>query len=398
MKLIFMKKNKTNIITYTLIFVVFIIIIFMIINKREMVNDYDAHERNSIEFKKTQIISTLSDQADKTKNLIWCPSFQIAWNELKSYIHEDIKLDVTNELIENLNKSADYKTLLPQDSYYVFSGIIKEQDLNKIYSDIFDKFNVSLKIPELLEAQNNSLLFLSYFFMKIKFYKEFNQNNQPLIFNYSNATCEINSFGILADDEFKYNDLRDKVKILYIKENAITKTFDEVIIDPDYDESNEVQLVLAMTEFKNNLNETANYVIDKLKIFRSKKDKENELPQIINNVCESYNHEFNSTDTLLIPNINFKITHDLTNIKNKVILNQSLNNTKINNAIQVINFNLNRKGVELSSTAFINVGCKGGHFEFDQPFLIMLKSRHSDVPYFVLWIANDELLSKYKKL
>lgn len=388
--------KKTKIVTYIFIISVFTIIMLMIMNKHEVNYDYNTHEVNSNEFKNTQVISTLFDNADKNKNIIWCPSFQIAWNELKNYVHEDIKLNISNPTIENLNNSINYKSLLPSNSYYVFNEIINSESINKINNDIYNKFQINLNIPGLKDIQNDSLLLFSFFAMKIKFHLEFNQNTVPLIFNYSNKTCEINSFGILSKDEYDYFDLRKQVKIIYIKGNTKLHTMDDFIVDPGYDESNEIQLILAMTEFKSNLNETVNYVIDKIQNFQSQKNINNE-PIQINNDSGIYNIKFHSSDTLLIPNVSFNIIHQFSDINNKVILNKIFNNQPIANAIQIINFNLNKKGAELTTSAYMSFGSRGGHYEFDQPFLIMLKSRHSNVPYFALWIANVELLSKFKK-
>ena len=39
---------------------------------------------------------------------------------------------------------------------------------------------------------------------------------------------------------------------------------------------------------------------------------------------------------------------------------------------------------------------KPRHFVFDRPFLVWLKQRDGDAPYFALWVENAELMEREK--
>lgn len=60
---------------------------------------------NASQTKRTTIAITPDAEIDTSNNVIYCASFQIAWNSLKDTLGEDVQLDVSNEVIDNLNES-----------------------------------------------------------------------------------------------------------------------------------------------------------------------------------------------------------------------------------------------------------------------------------------------------
>lgn len=65
-------------------------------------------------------------------------------------------------------------------------------------------------------------------------------------------------------------------------------------------------------------------------------------------------------------------------------------------AMQVIRFRLDRNGAELASQAKIHAKPAPTEFVFDQPFLLSIKKRGAQHPFFVMWVDNAELLVKRK--
>jgi len=67
-----------------------------------------------------------------------------------------------------------------------------------------------------------------------------------------------------------------------------------------------------------------------------------------------------------------------------------------NKAFQKIKFKLNERGAVLYSffggTALM--GLFPQHYIIDGPFFVYLKNKDSSLPYFMLYIANDEFLVK----
>lgn len=65
---------------------------------------------------------------------------------------------------------------------------------------------------------------------------------------------------------------------------------------------------------------------------------------------------------------------------------------QVKEAVQLIRFSLDERGATLQSESRIQVLCIGEskHLHFNRPFLIYLKEKSSDVPYFAMWIDSDE--------
>ena len=63
-------------------------------------------------------------------------------------------------------------------------------------------------------------------------------------------------------------------------------------------------------------------------------------------------------------------------------------------ATQRIKFKLDRCGAMLESEATVFVVASGRYFIFNRPFLVYMKKRDCDQPFFVMWVDNAELLNK----
>jgi hypothetical protein len=63
-------------------------------------------------------------------------------------------------------------------------------------------------------------------------------------------------------------------------------------------------------------------------------------------------------------------------------------------AKQSIKFKLDRCGAILESEADIAAASIPKMFIFDRPFLVYMKKRDCEQPFFVMWIDNAELLNK----
>jgi hypothetical protein len=111
-------------------------------------------------------------------------------------------------------------------------------------------------------------------------------------------------------------------------------------------------------------------------------------------------------DSLIVPDVLYKLTHHFKELEGKRLANPKWRALDyfIFEAMQMVDFSLNRTGVILKSEARIGAG--GGappprieqprHFYFDRPFLIYVKKRGPVYsPFFVMWVDNAELLEKF---
>ena len=78
----------------------------------------------------------------------------------------------------------------------------------------------------------------------------------------------------------------------------------------------------------------------------------------------------------------------------KLLQNKGWDGYWLDQALQMIEFRLDKSGASVSSES--DVVWKGipRLFHFTKPFLIIVKVRGQERPYFVMWVDNAELLCK----
>jgi hypothetical protein len=107
-------------------------------------------------------------------------------------------------------------------------------------------------------------------------------------------------------------------------------------------------------------------------------------------------------DRLRIPDVLCKLRHDYRELLGKNIGNAGFESMIICEAMQTIDFKLNRAGALLKSEARLGGRSARGvvemprEFYFDKPFLIYVKKRQPDAkPFFVMWVDNAELMTAF---
>src|SRR5262249_5349091 len=104
--------------------------------------------------------------------------------------------------------------------------------------------------------------------------------------------------------------------------------------------------------------------------------------------------------TLLVPNANWRVEHDYSDLEGNTFLNPGMQGRKLIKASQFVDFKMDRFGAAVESGMFF--GSDNGlkpdpdpsRYHFDQPFLIVMKKRDARNPFFVMWVDNAELLCK----
>jgi hypothetical protein len=132
---------------------------------------------------KTRVTSHMEVDIKTGENLLYCSTFQLAWNELKNAIvKEDIRLADEPQIVRFLNKSLSTKEDISDDAYVAMAGINKDGILSKINSTLRSKFkdqapevNVSFNYPE-------DILVYSFLFKNLKFENDFESLKEPVEF------------------------------------------------------------------------------------------------------------------------------------------------------------------------------------------------------------------------
>jgi hypothetical protein len=195
---------------------------------------------------------------------------------------------------------------------------------------------------------------------------------------------ELSSFGIRPEDAYAYRELRKQPKILFVALDENYKLA-ECIIDLDHT-SRSNQIVVALVDPKPTLAETMTSVQDMIDMAKEER-KEKKWKSVHDGLI--------SNDVLLVPDMVWRITHHFAELEGQEFANPELKGQRIDIAQQEIDFRLDRSGAELKSEAKVYRMPIPTHYVFDRPFLLYMKKRGADMPYFVMWVENAELLTKW---
>lgn len=326
----------------------------------------------------TVVVPTLDTAMPLHNNVIWCSSFQFAWNELKDgIVKEPIHLASNQQVADLLNKAQQSKDDVSRDDCYARAGFVRDNIIGTIQSEMAQQFPGE-PVPAFDDiTDDTAIIAYSFLTANVRFAIPYFENDKPLVFNDSrNQSTAITSFGIRKEDDYAYFKMRKQIKVLFFNHGSDFK-LTEFALDLCKNSSPN-QIILAVVEPKSTLMQTLSYVAN----------KEKEHPK------DKYFRRFGPNDSLLVPNIFFKITHTFAKLEGVKLTNIGYEDLFFEKAMQVIQFRLDRSGAELESQAKIAVSPIPKHFLYNRPFLIYMTKRGAKHPFFAMWVDNAELLER----
>ena len=304
---------------------------------------------------------TMDDKIEN--NTVWCGTFQLIWNDLKNnFAKQDIEFTPQLEVVKNLNKGQFNTSKISDNSYYKAQGIPTEKLKAEIEKGIKDKFNETSDILDGFDFDGNPDKYLLYAMLKKEF--KFNKQFEELENGQFGAYENVKYFGTKENNS---EELREQIQVLYYKSRdefavkLLTKQNDEIIIAKGID--------------KDTFNETYKEIQDKQNSYDGEK-------------------EFLKTDTLKIPNIDFKTEKEFKELENKPFKISDGNSYIIEKAIQTIQFELDKTGGKIKSEAGMGIAKTAlireepRDFSVDNTFTLFLKENYKDMPYFAAKIEN----------
>ncbi|MDO9026697.1 MAG: hypothetical protein Q7U87_02320, partial [bacterium] len=334
---------------------------------------------NSNKLRYTHITPHFNTDIDINTNLIYCATFQIAWNSLQdNFFKEPLLLTGNPWDAEQLNKQEVTSNDIDSNSYVAIADTFNKELIERINEELQQKFgdNAPRMVYESQNVSELAILSYCYLYKNLVFNKKFNKNNDPLSFYDSGKYLFIPSFGV--DNSGLHNnqaELAKQVDVLYYtNDDDFALSLKSISVNDE--------LILAKTKPTKNLASTITLINGKI-------DQSNITPM-------------KDREILMIPYIDYDVEHSFKQFLNKLFLNDGWTGCYIDEAKQKIRFNLNESGALLKSEAIIDIK-SGTHtiskkyreFVFNKPFLIMLRKKGSNLPYFAMWVGNTELLGKY---
>jgi len=318
----------------------------------------------------TVISSHMEQTITDGMNVVYCSTFQISWNELKGFLNGDVELLDGPEMVAYLNKSLSTKEDVSDEDYVAVAGFAEDNIGEEINSQLETKFDNPkfVDFQEYEEDGNQQIIAYAYLYKNLKFLEQFESLERPLDFYVGDDTFEVEAFGI-KDYSYKNSKMGEQVDIIDYN------NYDDFIIRLNT-ESSDDEIILAMVSPQNTLLETIEYVS--------------------NRVDNGSDESLMENDVLKIPKFAFNITYNYTDLLGCYLKNETFTTFYFDKAVQQIEFVLDEKGVILESEAIVTTTdsiVESRRLVFDQPFLLYMKEKGAQYPYFAMWIENTELMA-----
>ncbi len=311
---------------------------------------YNKYIKNNTNHNITMNPSYQSTLDENTINNLWVGTLDLAWKELEDKIGLN-KIELEGEMpriANDLNESTFSKEMLNPNDYKinvertVTNGYKIDATLNKElnFLESFDNFN------DYKWTFGNSDEAIKYFGINNASPEKMNKNVEILFYN------KLNNSSLLS------NDMAIKLK---------TKEGDEII--------------LYRTDDKKSFDEYYEDIKAKTKNYKGRT-------------------EFSQDDELRVPYVKVNGMINYNQLYDKKIKNSK--GLYIYDVIQNVNFYLNERGCNLSSkatmvTEYMGIGEDTKYCYFQDTFIIFMKEKKSDKPYFALKVDNNDILEKIEE-
>lgn len=357
---------------------------------------------SSDSLKHTVIVPTLDSPIQPGKNIIWCSSFQLSWNELRdNVVHEPVVLTDGQELANLLNNAMQTRDDIEPTSCFIATGLIGKGVDKYIKTEMSRKFPGE-PVPNFNDLLPLDLVMYAFLTAEVKFKHPFENYRSGLIFTDSRGhKSEVAAFGVW-DDSPRYNKLRSQVTVLYQSPSPESKFSS---LDPNAILakrhlpflSNITEFALDLCRFTQPYQVILARIDPQPTLALTVADLQAKISDFFRRQDYEDLREFNKGDKLYVPEMFWRVEHRFADLEGKTIFNPGFGPYPIKRAEQMIHFRLDRCGAVLKSRATLVVALGrsiGRRFSFDRPFLIYMKKRDCEQPFFVMWVDSAELLTK----
>lgn len=315
-------------------------------------------------FHGTKVTPVLGEAMPEGQNVLWCASFQMAWDSAGAKIGRPIRLRPPSKLADALNGSSFDRSWVDEDSVFTTEGRMDDGVLERINEGCLAKSGKPSRLVEKLgkNADPSDLVFYAMLFKDLEFENPFGK-----LGNWKIGERAVPWFGF-SPDQKETGPLLKQVRVHhYAAKNDFVI---ELLSKPAGD-----QLLLAkLPELPKSPAEVSRSVLRRLQA---------DAP------------EARHDDLLAVPNVVVDEEAQFTDLEGRRVEGKEL---FVRNAYQTVEFRMDEKGVKLRSEGGVSFGCSAeARIEprlmiLDPPFALILKRGDAPQPYFVAWFANADLL------
>ena len=312
------------------------------------------------------IAPTLDFPVTDGQNLAWCGTLQLAWNEARNcFGGGPIQLDPPSPLADALNHQPFNRDCIDPASIFTAVGAIDAGIIERIREHLRKMGAPESRVlgADGLGRGVDEFICYARLDKNLQFPKPFGRlGYRPL------AGRKVPCFGYLKDTR-NADDSRQQTLIHHYE------TPQDFVVELKT-QDNEDTLVLAKTAPAPTLREIVSAV----------------TAQIQTAPIVAWRN-----DVLIVPCINLSCLEKFTELQGRRIFGSL--GWLVKSAMQSIDFQMDEKGVLLRSEAQISfsrsLAAVAQHVMIlEPPFLLLMKRKNSNVPYFATWIANADLLRR----
>lgn len=361
---------------------------------------------NADRLKGTVVTADLGQEIPKGKNVLWCGSFQLAWNELVDYAGGPVEMAGGPAMVGLLNQRTFDKRDIDDASVVAVAGQVGEGVLTQAGDQMRRKFpdfkSRLLPVADALPPQ--AVAMYACLIKQMPFEYSFGESSMTFGRDGVDGPADsVSSFGLHGYRAGNIDEMAmaSQVRILWHRFVEEPDGPRERFIVELATKAKDDRLVLAMIPPKRTLADT---IAEATRLMA----KPNTLmPKGSGRADDSFIPEPEALsryaclfpgETLNVPVLDFDIVREFTELYGKGVTakNPKVNGLPFAVALQTIRFQLNQSGAKIESESLGGLWGQGPartrDFTFKGPFLVMLMRKGSDKPYFAAWIANNELL------
>ncbi|MCA9235358.1 MAG: hypothetical protein KDA44_07790 [Planctomycetales bacterium] len=349
-----------------------------------MRSDYhprDVPKISSTQLADTEIVPTLDTPLAASGNAVWCATFQIAWNRARDdVIGGPLQIANAQLTADRLNGSPVTDAALPADSYYAAAGRLKDGIVETITREMARKFPNAE--PPVFSPMAGFVAY-GYLNTKATFTTPFDDTKRPVQFrDAAGGSHAVRGFGLHEGSDYELLvEQAAQVSVLFSQADDESDEFSPRLFALDLTARHaDQQVIVAVLPRASDLRDAWTDLADRIETSAPDEQMAN----------------LHASDSIAIPNVAFYVQHEFVELQgeDKTIKNPGESRgAPMMTAAQSIEFRLDKSGATVFSEAeILDAAAMGRRFVVDQPFLVVMKRRSSDQPYFVAWIDNAEFL------
>jgi hypothetical protein len=311
----------------------------------------------------TVVRPVLDEPLPRGKNVLWCATFQMAWDAASRNFGGPLRLQPASQLADSLNRSPFNPQWIDAESVFHASGAVGDGVLDRIDQGARAKGSPSKLLGGLRKiSKAEDLVFYALLIKDLEFEKPFAKLGKWKV-----GKRTVPWFGFTPEQQ----DTGDLLQQVGVHHYAARNDF---VIELRSKQTGD-QLLLAKLPDRPATPAAASLAV--LKHLRADPPRAG------------------GADLLAVPNIVADEKVSFTELEGRSVPGTG---RFVRGAMQTIDFRMDEKGVKLRSEAAISFGCSAQHrveprlMILDPPFAIVMKRANAPQPYFVAWIVNADLL------